>query len=258
VNSQATPWKEAVINHPWIIRLKAVVCIAEKDARLYFFKGPNLTFGILLPLVLYWAFAVGRDIELSVVIPGLIAMAVLFGAGAVQSISLPLERRTGTLYALLTAPITTPMVVLGKVLAGVLFGLVLSLIYLIFVLLFLKLEINITLFFLACIVSSCCFSAFGLLLATPFHDIPQAMPPATVVRIAIVFLSSTFMPIESMSTVSRFVAQVLPITYAADALRQAMNGALSAGSFALDLVVLTVYGVAFLWAAVRLLGRDDT
>ena len=183
----------------WIRGLHQALSIAGKDTRIYFFKGPNLTFGLFLPLVLYWAFALDREVAPDVIVPGLVAIAIFFGAGAIQAVSLPLERRTGTMHTLLAAPVTPLVIVLGKALAGVVFGLVLASAYTAAVLLFLPLRPDLILFSLAAVACSCCFSAFGLCLAVPFRDIPQAMPPATVVRIAMVFLSGAFAPLEAAS-----------------------------------------------------------
>lgn len=240
----------------WIRKLRAVASIADKDAKIYFFKGPNLTFGLLLPLVLYWAFAMGRIIDLSVVIPGLIAMAMLFGAGAIQGVSLPLEQRTGTLNMLLTAPVTLFTIMLGKAVAGLFFGVILSLAYIVVIILFTPLRPVLLPFFISCLFASFCFSCFGLFLAAPFQDIPQAMPPATVVRIAMVFLSSTFAPIETLSTSWRVVAQLMPLTYAVDALRQAVSAPTSAWAYVMDLGILALFGIAFLIIATALLKRN--
>src|SRR4030066_2190893 len=109
--------------------VKKIVTIAEKDVKIYFFKGPNLTFGLLLPVVLYLAFAIGRTVDPTFAVPGLVAIASFFGAGAIQAIALPLERRTGTFNTLLTAPISLFAIVLGKALAGFFYGAILSLAY---------------------------------------------------------------------------------------------------------------------------------
>jgi ABC-2 type transport system permease protein len=240
----------------WARTMRSIFSIACKDVRIYFLKGPNLTFGLLLPLVLYWAFAIDRSLELSVVIPGLIGMAILFGAGAIQGVSLPLERRTGTLNALLAAPVTLSMIILGKVLAGVFFGVILSSVYYIFIIMFTSLRPIVLPFLSTCILASLCFSCFGILLATPFQDIPQAMPPATVIRIAIVFSSNTFTPVEIMSMPSRVVAQLMPLTYAVNALRQAVNGSISAWSFAMNLGILILFAIVFIVIAMTILSRS--
>lgn len=241
--------------YAWSRALRVACCIASKDARIYFLKGPNLTFGILLPLVLYWAFAMDRSLDLPVVMPGLIAMAILFGAGAIQGVSLPLERRTGTLNALLTAPSTLAAIMLGKALAGMFFGMLLSLVYIAPILLLTSVSMNIPMFLVSSLFASFCFSCFGLFLAAPFQDVPQAMPPATVVRIAMVFLSGTFVSVETMSGMGRVVARMMPLTYAVDALRQAGSNAPSAWPYLMDLAILALLGAALLAIATALLNR---
>jgi ABC-2 type transport system permease protein len=234
--------------------VKRAVYIAEKDVKIYFFKGPNLTFGLLLPVVLYFAFSIGRTVELTFVIPGLVAMAAFFGAGAIQAISLPLERRTGTFNTLLTSPISLFTIILGKAMAGFFFGTVLSLAYTAIVMPFSPLP-NLPLFFLGILFSSFVFSTFGLFLSAPFGDIPQAMPPATVVRISMVFLCGVFTPIEAMPISLQVVAYSLPLTYSVDALRQAMSSPVNIQAFLLDLGVQIFYSVIFLVAATKVLEK---
>jgi ABC-2 type transport system permease protein len=238
----------------WIEDAKKVVYIAEKDVKIYFFKGPNLTFGLLLPVVLYLAFSIGRNVEITSAMPGLVAMAAFFGAGAIQAISLPLERRTGTFNMLLTAPTSLFTIMLGKTLAGFFFGVVLSLAYTTIIMPFSPFP-NLPLFFLGVLFSSLMFSAFGLFLSAPFRDIPQAMPPATVVRIAMVFLCGVFTPIEAMPMSLQTVAYLLPLTYSVDALRQAMSGHINIQMFFVDLGVQIFCAFIFLVAAAKVLER---
>jgi ABC-2 type transport system permease protein len=232
--------------------VKKAIYIAEKDLKIYFFKAPNLIFGIFLPVVLYLAFAIGRTVELTSVIPGLVAMAVFFGAGAIQSVSLPLERRTGTIKMLLTAPIKISTIILGKILAGFFYGIILSLIYSAIILPFSPLP-NLPLYFLGILISSLLFSAFGLLLSVPFRDIPQAMPPATVVRISLVFICGVFIPIETMPIALQTVAYFLPLTYSVDALRLAMNGSLNVHIFFIDLGVQILFLILFIIIIIKVL-----
>ena len=238
----------------WIKDAKRAIYIAEKDAKIYFFKAPNLTFGLLLPVVLYLAFSIGRTVEPAQAIPGLVAMAAFFGAGAIQAVSLPLERRTGTFKMLLTAPTSFFTIILGKTLAGFFFGTVLSLAYTAIMLPFSPLP-NLPLFFLGILFSSLMFSAFGLFLSAPFRDIPDAMPPATVIRIAMVFICGVFIPMEAMPMSLQTVAYLLPLTYSVDALRQAMSGPINIQMFLIDLVVQIFYFIVFLVATIQVLKK---
>jgi ABC-2 type transport system permease protein len=238
----------------WIKDVKRAVYIAEKDVKIYFFKAPNLTFGLLLPVVLYLAFSIGRTVEPTSAIPGLVAMAAFFGAGAIQAVSLPLERRTGTFNMLLTAPTSLFTIILGKTLAGFFFGTVLSLAYTAIMLPFSPAP-NLPPFFLGILFSSLMFSALGLFLSAPFRDIQDAMPPATVVRIAMVFICGVFIPIEAMPTSLQTVAYLLPLTYSVDSLRQAMSGPLNIQMFLIDLTVQIFYSIVFVVAAAQVLKK---
>jgi ABC-2 type transport system permease protein len=238
----------------WFKDLKRAVYIAEKDVKIYFLKGPNLIFGLLLPISLFLSFSIGRSVDLAFAIPGLVAIASFFGAGAIQAIALPLERRTGTFNLLLTAPISMFAIVLGKALAGFFFGAILSVAYTAIMIPFSPLP-NLPLFFVAILFSSFTFSAFGLVLSAPFRDIPQAMPPATVVRIAMIFISGVFIPVVTMPTFLQVLAYAMPLTYSVDLLRQAMTGSINTQMFFIDMGVQIFFSVFFLAVTVWMLKK---
>src|SRR4030065_89859 len=225
--------------------LKAV-CIAQKDAKIYFFKGPNITFGLLFPAIIYFAFSVGRTADTSLIIPGLVAMSSLFGAGAIESIALPLERAKGTFDRLLAAPISLTTIIVGKALGGFFFGIFLSIGYMLIPLLLPGAAIaNPLLFAAGVVLSALAFSALGVCVSTPFRDVPQAMPPATLIRVAMVFLGGVFIPIAAMPGFLQVVAYLLPITYAIDILQQATTGQLIGQALVIDIVALTLFSVIF-------------
>jgi len=234
--------------------LKKIFAIAQKDVKIYFFKGPNLTFGLLLPVVLYLAFAIGRTIDPAFAVPGIVAVASFFGAGAIQAVSLPLERRTGTFNSLVTAPTSLFTIMLGKALAGFLFGTILSTIYTIIMIPFAPMP-NIPLFIIGVIVSSFMFSTIGILLASPSKDIPQAMPPATVVRIAMVFLGAVFTPITMLPAILQTAAYAIPLTYSVSAMRQAWSTSINLQTFFIDSTVQLALAFIFLIAATKILQK---
>ena len=201
--------------------------ISLKDLKLYFLKGPNLTFGILLPVVLYLAFSAGREESLVNTIPGLISMGIFFGAGAIHAVSIPLEKQLGTIKMVLTTPTRFVTIIFGKILAGFFFGLILSSFYSLIIFLFFifaSLFLNLLLYFLPILVSSQIASTFGVFLATPFREIPQAMPPATVIRIFMVFVCGVFQPISELPISFQIMAYFLPLTYSVELFEQAFGG----------------------------------
>jgi ABC-2 type transport system permease protein len=230
--------------------------IANKDAKIYFFKWPNITFGLFLPAIIYLAFSVGRPIEIHSTIPGLVAMAALFGAGAIQSVALPLERATGTFDRLLAAPVSLTTIVVGKALGGVLFGIVLSIAYSLIVIPVSQASLAYPLLFaFGVALSSLAFSALGVCISTPFGDIPEAMPPATLLRVSMVFLSGVLIPVSTMPNFLQPIAYLLPLTYAVDMLQQAMTGQATAQLLLIDTAALAIFSVFFFAVAVLILRR---
>src|SRR4030066_1891900 len=100
--------------------------IAMKDARVYYFKAPNFTFGLLIPVSLYLAFSMAGNISPVLIVAGLSSLAMLFRTTSIEAVAVVLEKQTGTFDRLLAAPLSLFTIVLGKTLAGFFFGLILA------------------------------------------------------------------------------------------------------------------------------------
>lgn len=230
--------------------------VAEKDAKIYFFKWPNITFGLLLPAIIYLAFSIRRTDEIVLTMPGLVAMVALFGAGAIESVALPLERAKGTFERLLVAPISLTTILVGKALAGFFFGLVLSIGYALFILPLSGVAVaNPLLFAFGVILSALSFAALGVCISAPFGDIPEAMPPATLLRVAMVFLGGVFLPVAEMPKFLQFIAHLFPLTYAVEILRQATTGQIIVQAILVDTIVLILFSIFFFAAGVFIIKK---
>lgn len=230
--------------------------IAKKDAKLYYFKWPNITFGLFLPAIIYIAFSLGRSPEIASTLPGLVAMAGLFGAGAILSVALPLERAKGTFDRLRAAPVSLTTIVVGKTLGGFFFGTVLSTVYSLIVIPFSGVVlVNPVVFAFGIVLSSFTFSALGACMSAPFGDVPEAMPPATLIRVLMVFLGGVLLPVTAMPGFLQFIAFLLPITYAVDLIRQGLAMQIAAQMLLLDIAILIAFAVSFLGLAVLILKR---
>lgn len=230
--------------------------VAEKDAKIYFFKWPNITFGLLLPAIIYLAFSIRRTDEIVLTMPGLVAMVALFGAGAIESVALPLERAKGTFERLLVAPISLTTILAGKALAGFFFGLVLSIGYALFILPLSGVAVaNPLLFVFGVILSALSFAVLGVCISAPFGDIPEAMPPATLLRVAMVFLGGVFLPVAEMPKFLQFIARLFPLTYAVEILRQATTGQIIVQAVLVDTIVLILFSIFFFVAGVFIIKK---
>ena len=111
--------------------LNAAWAIAKKDIAIYYLKPNIIVSGALFPLFMFLAFAAGNSAGPSVMIPGLIAITILFSASSIEPVSIPLERRMKTFDRLISAPISLHAVVLGESLSGFLYSMGIALVPLI-------------------------------------------------------------------------------------------------------------------------------
>ena len=235
--------------------LRGMVYIALKDLRAYYFKPPNISWGILFPFAFVLAFAIRNPGDLRELVPGLLALTVLFGTSSMEAIVIVFERRTGSLERLLLAPLRLPALLAGKLLGGMTFGLTVTAVVLVVALaVFGAGSVHWPLLVAALLLSAAAFSALGALVSVAVREVFEAQTLANFVRFPMMFLSGIFTPLSSMPPALRVVARALPLTYAVEALRAALNGRASV-SAALDLGVLVAFAVVLFWLAARTLAR---
>jgi ABC-2 type transport system permease protein len=233
--------------------LRGIWYIMLKDLNAYYFKPPNISWGILFPLAFVLAFAIRDPGNLESLVPGLLALTLLFGASSMEAIVITFERRIGALERLLLAPIRLPALLAGKILGGMVFALATTLLVLILAVLFFGLEgIQWLLFILAMILSAAVFSAMGALISVAVKEVFEAQTLANAFRFPMMFLGGVFVPVASLPPGLQIVARLLPLTYAVEALEVAMMGGLLPTAI-IDLIVLFAFTVVFFSLATRLL-----
>ncbi|MDD1684900.1 MAG: ABC transporter permease [Methanoregula sp.] len=199
--------------------------IAKKDIRIYYFKGPVLIFGVFMPLFMFLAFLMGsRQLPLSFLISGLVAMTLFFTATAVSPAIFPWEGSAKTLERLASCPITVEAIVFGDMIASTLFGIGITILTVIIGLaLGLPLIHGITLL-VAILLAACCFSAIGMLLAVPPTNVPSnIMMLSSLIKFPLVFISGIFLPLEQMPSWGLVLAVLSPLSYFTDLVRYAFT-----------------------------------
>jgi len=81
------------------------------------------------------------------------------------------------------------------------------------------------------------------------------MPPATLIRVALIFLGGVFIPVATMPNYLQYTAYLLPVTYAIDMLRQATTGHIIAQTVIMDVAALLLFALVFFAIAVMLLKK---
>jgi ABC-2 type transport system permease protein len=228
--------------------------LARKDMRVYYFKAPNFTYGLLMPVALYLAFSVSGSLSPATLISGLVSLVILFGTMSIEAVS---EKQTGTFERLLAAPVSLLGIVVGKALAGFAIGPLTAIIVLIPVSIFSGTSVqNPLAIFVAICVSSFTFASMGIFVSCFARWTPEAQMYSNFFRFPMAFLSGTFIPVESMPWALQMFSRVLPLTYSIDAVREGLNNSFLTGSYLLDLFVLTLFSIAFMLASVRVLERQ--
>lgn len=237
--------------------LSAAWAIARKDMVIYYLRPNIIVAGILFPLFMFLAFAVGtlgsgsqaglsQAEQLGALIPGLLAITVLFSASTIEPVSIPIERRMKTFDRLISAPISLQALVLGESVSGFLYSIGIALIPLAIGILFFGNRIlSPVALALALCLSSLCFSSMGTLFAAyPTENVGEVMSMLNVVRFPLIFLSGVFIPLSTLPPWGQAIAFFSPLTYTSDLIRFGYDGASHVHPF-LDILALLAYIVAF-------------
>lgn len=235
--------------------LRCLWYIALKDLRAYYFKPPNVSWGILFPFAFVLAFAIRNPGDLRELIPGLLALTVLFGTSSMEAIVIAFERRLGSLERLQLAPVRLPALLAGKLLGGMAFGLSVTLMVLVIVLLvFGTAGVNWPLLVATLLLSAAAFSALGAFVSVAVKEVFEAQALANFVRFPMMFLGGVFVPVAALPIGLQVVARLLPLTYAVEALRAALLGG-AIGMAMLDLLALAGFAAGLFALAVAVLTR---
>jgi ABC-2 type transport system permease protein len=235
--------------------LRGVFYIALKDLRAYYFKPPNISWGIMLPFAFILAFAIRNPGDLRELVPGLLALTILFGTSSMEAIVITFEQRIGALERLLLAPVRLPALLAGKLLGGMAFGLAVTLVVLVIALAVFGVGgVNWLLLILALLLSAAAFSALGAFVSVAVKEIFEAQTLANFIRFPMMFLGGVFVPVNSLPPGLQVVARALPLTYSVEALRAALSGGSPVRAL-LDLAALAAFAVVLFALAARVLAR---
>ena len=230
--------------------LRGILVINGKNMRLYYTKPPVLMFGILFPLFMFFAFFVGRHLDLTTFFPAFLAMILFFTASSVGPLITPWEKREKTYERLLSYPVTQDSIIMGDIMAGALFGIGISLLVWIASIFFAPVAITtMGLFVVAFILGTLTCAALGALLASPASNSPpNVMIFSNLIRFPLIFISGIFVPLQQMEGWALALAYCSPLTYMVDLFNAAMSGT-SVFSPLTDCTVLILVSAGFILAA---------
>lgn len=220
--------------------------ILAKDMKAYYLKPPNISWGIVFPVAWTLMFFIRSQAPLDIreLLPGVMALSVLFGTTSMLAVTITFERRSRSFDRLLLAPLDLRLLMLAKTSGAIVFGIVNAFIPVLFASFIVDIGgIHWPLLLAAVFFIAASSTFLGLFIAVSVSEVFEAQTFSNFFRFPMVFLCGLFFPIDKLPVFIRPLSYVLPLTYGADLLRTAVN---AAGNIVPGLALAALTGFALL------------
>jgi len=191
---------------------RSILIVTEKNMRIYYFKGPVMIFGFLFPLIMFFTFFIGRDLDLVLFYPGFLGMMLFFTASSVGPLITPWEKREKTYERLFSLPVILESIIIGDILAGAVFGV----------------AVSIAVFCLSTLLLSLPVANAALLVLTivlgSTSNPSNIMMLSSLIRLPLIFISGIFIPLSQLEGWSYILTSASPLTYIVDLFHASLNG----------------------------------
>lgn len=201
--------------------------ILMKDMKNYYLKPPNISWGIIFPFAWTLMFFLRSQttVDIRSILPGVMAMSILFGTTSMLAVTITFERRSRSFERLLLAPIDLNLLMLAKTTGAILFGIINAFVPVVFASFIVDLTginwfvVLASVFFIA--VTS---TFLGLLIAVTVSEVFEAQTFSNFFRFPMIFLCGLFIPVQKLPMILQPLSYLIPLTYGADILKTAING----------------------------------
>jgi ABC-2 type transport system permease protein len=192
--------------------------------------------------------------------PGILIMMVMMSAmtGIPEGISQEKER--GTFDGVLSAPINPVSVIIGKTVALTLQGFAQGIIvFILAVVLFgVTVQGSILLAFFLLFLGVFSFIGLGILFTSVAGSQKNSLMVVNLLMFPMMFLSGIMFPVQQMPWFLQWLSEIMPVTYAADAMRKVMIMNASVQDILPQIAILAVFGIVTMAIAVPVFTRSMT
>ena len=191
-------------------------------------------------------------------LPAIIAMAIFQGATMNLGRAIAGEKKDGSLTRVFLTPTSNTTIVLGTQLFYLLLEVVRSSMMIVVAVLLFSVSISGSVVDIIAIIAIFAIgtTGVGMVLSVLTNSQEQYMALSMLVSMPIMFLSGVFFPVQTMPPILQGVAQFLPVTYAADALRGVMVKGFTLYQVMPDLLAMIAFGALTLALSILLFKRE--
>ncbi len=232
--------------------------ILVKDIRTYYFKAPNISWGIIFPLAwtaMLFIKSGGHINSIISLLPGVMCVSILFGTTSMLAVTITFEKKNRSFDRLLLAPIPLELLMAAKTTGAIVFGVINAFVPVLIAAFVVDLTGIIWPAVIAAVFLIAVVSTFlGLFIAVSVKEIFEAQTFSNFFRFPMMFLCGFFFPIDSLPVFLKPLAYALPLTYGADLLHTAI---LHSGQFNLwiNFIILSMYCMGLFYLSIKNIQR---
>ena len=200
--------------------------IVAKDMKTYYLKPPNISWGLIFPFAWMLMFYLRSRTPLDIreLLPGVVAMSILFGTTSMLAVTITFERRSRSFERLLLAPLDLSLLMLAKTGGAILFGILNAFVPILVAAFVVDLSGVLWPAVIGSILLIAATSTFlGLFISVAVHEVFEAQTFSNFFRFPMLFLCGLFIPISALPVFLRPLSFILPLTYGVDILKGAVN-----------------------------------
>jgi ABC-2 type transport system permease protein len=195
-----------------------------------------------------------KDFEyVDFMVPGILAMVIMFSGLAGYSLEIATYREKGILRRIKVSPLSLPTFLSAGIVSVLIFTLLQTALLIILGVLAFNLHMNGNYLYIAAIViiGALSFLALGFLIASLTKNSRSAGLASQALALPMMFLSGIFFSVEWVPTPLKVIAQCLPLYYLGDAMREVMINSANLLNVWVDIVVLVGMGAIAFIASIR-------
>ena len=235
----------------------SVAFIGSADAKLGQVSQQAEETPSLIGLLVLEPYGYGRR-AIDFLLPAMLAMIVFQGATMGLGRAIAGERKDGSLTRVFLTPTSNTTIIFGTQLFYMLLETFRSSMIIVAAIMLFGVTVSGSPLDILAIIAVFAMGAtgVGMVLSVLTHSQEQYMAVSMLVSMPIMFLSGVFFPIQTMPEVLQVFAQVLPVTYAADALRGVMVKGFTLAQVMPDMIILLAFALFMLVLSILMFKRE--